>query len=186
MRCLRVTSSSLSEELLISSRNSLIETFTSSCSVLLRLLLYMSASPSMAFLEIWRRPLWYSRPGQLIVLSSLSVAEMRHCVQRESDSAHIAEENCWHQRNVLRAKHAPLRIACCWDCCCVAESLCGWKNRRHKQTCKKDQHVAQISENETERIGRGIQNQIHAGGKAGLESGTTCQQCLNSTRVPRW
>jgi len=39
--------------------------------------------------------------------------------------------------------------------------LCGWKNRGHKQTCEKDQHVAQISENETETIGRGIQNQIH-------------------------
>ena len=31
-----------------------------------------------------------------------------------------------------------------------------------QQTCEKDQHVAQILENETERIGRGIKNQIHA------------------------
>jgi len=72
----RETTSSRSEELLTSARNSLIKTFASSCSVLLRLLLYMSASASMVFLKIWSRPVWYAQPGQLIALSSPSVAEI--------------------------------------------------------------------------------------------------------------
>ena len=71
---MRGATSSCSEELLTSARNSSSETCKSICSVLLRLLLCRSAVASMAFLEIWRRPVWYSWPGQLMALSSPSVA----------------------------------------------------------------------------------------------------------------